>query len=241
MEEAEPPESATAGGGGGGAGAAAGDAAAGHQWQWKWADAGTAATRALARANPLRWSKAMPGPSVVADLRGRTTDKDTSRPVELQLVGESNIQEFASPRAAASWLEQQRDSDARRLRRMSYQYQGYGAPAQPTGQAIAVRQLSARRVCAPLSLSFHLSCAQDPWAHALLIDCSHRCVGAHPGWGVQYTGLHPGAAGGDRRYVLRAAMAGVEAGGGHLQCALPSRQLGLFSAALAPPRSRNPL
>ena len=53
-----------------------------------------------------------------------------------------------------------------RARRMNYQQPmqpGYGAPAQPAGQAIAVRQLSARRVCAPLlSLSFPLSCAQDP-------------------------------------------------------------------------------
>ena len=76
-------------------------------WQWKWADAGVAGgsfSAKAARANPLRWSKGVAA-TVVGELRGRRED----RAVELRPVGRSEIREFASPRLAADWLDQQQE------------------------------------------------------------------------------------------------------------------------------------
>lgn len=72
--------------------------------QWMWADAAALPLpgfRALAKANPLRWSAAMSATALEEDLQ-KYCDRD--RPVEVRVEGEQRAHRFASPALAARWV-----------------------------------------------------------------------------------------------------------------------------------------
>ena len=73
--------------------------------EWMWGDAGTAATRALARKNPLRWTSG-PLPSTIASISASASPGKPPRPVDLRLRGQAEIQSFSEQAAAISWLSQ---------------------------------------------------------------------------------------------------------------------------------------
>ena len=92
--------------GGDGLGGEGGEDSHGTLLQWMWADAGLFRFKALARANPLRWSARLPARDAQQQLLQQSAAPrgQGDRPVSLRVCGQRHVVTFSSAEAAAEWI-----------------------------------------------------------------------------------------------------------------------------------------